>query len=1337
MSTRAFIAYDFALLDGTTFGNVLEEARHSQPDTLDIHYPGAPGDPKDQGTIWRSLVREEIEKADKFLAFIDLPNANVGFEIGYAFGREKPVAVYRFRSSEHQWLKQPPLRGHFRHQVTTAQGIHEAFLRDKSITLKESPHGGEGVTVLCPAGPGGPFLKQIDSSWRWRQPPMSEWDVETLPGQFAGTGLVIWIVLPHNENEKERDGTENTALSILAGYAESRPEIDLRVLIHTGARPIADVEHIAKRFTSNAELKAHLNEIAGEWSTQITTRKQSTATVRVPSSEFAALVPLRPASVPPHPDDPFPDTADSFIGRETQLGLGEDSVEGLMERFRSGKMLPGSRTIRLIWAHGYGGMGKSWFLHRIRCRAEAQYREIRSLIVDWDKPDWLAPLTGEPSVPEDIFDLLAIRLSQRLGVEASDPYWRAKARVAAVASGHKQAMDRFENQLQIAGSDGADRVESHLLQLLNAERLWHHAAEKRRRNLQALRADRVRYREVFGAWCRETGETNSAVVFPNRERADGLRDAFRAAMAKYPLIIVLDTCEVLSEDLDAWLRELFSPLLREFLPLLVLMGSRLRPDLHQLRGSRRGWQPELPAGTVRVEDFGESLRFSVPEIETALSRLRRSISGDAEELAEHLHRITLGIPLAVRGLLDLHEGGDPVLEDLIAPDEEDIPLSEKNAVRLVISNVADRFLLNLENHPEREDDLRDIIALAILPRIDYDVLKGFWNHPSPKERLRGLARRYSLLSDGDLHPSVRTYLRRHWRNEDNRPAPFDRVIESLARPGGVTLHDPLPTDPAQRIARRTADLNLRSWGEGDALVDEIARTLCLARTFETETQLLEMLLAELPLAGPILTPARKLWHRDEDDRPEAGPINEWLRNSCNASREWTDEEKAALELLEGIAAADRSIQPELAVTAIAKLEKAIAHFGLTALPKSSAVGGAFFDCAYALDPNVKPEYKNLHWKAMTVAAYERAIALHYLEASALNNSANIYADLGQPERAEQAYLRAIELEPTVAQPHNGLGILYQDNLGQPKKAEEAYLKAIELDPEYAHPHNGLGNLYREKYFSELEKAEQAYLKAIELDPKLAIPHIGLGDLYREKYTAQPERAEQAYLKAIKLDPNLVAAYKGLGFLYHVDLNRPEEAEDAYLKAIELDPKSSILYNGLGSLLEEAGRWDEALQAFRREQALDERSGGGQRGQAWIALLRSGDVSEARQFAAAAVLVDGKHPGTSLVEIAVDIWSGESEATLDRFAFWIRDVSKEAEWFPWVSRGRIIALLRRIRALNQLDRLSEVFRSVAKGSCWCPWSLAVEAVLAGKNQGTLSDSRAAEIYCLLNQPTTRQ
>lgn len=1289
MPTRAFIAYDFALITGTLFKNVLDNAKATQPAGLDLHYPGDDGEAKEQGTIWGSLVKTQIDEAEKVIAFVDLPNANVGFEIGYACGMGKPIGVYRFKDSEHPWLKQHPLRGHFRHQAKDAKAIHNAFLVDNLITIKPKPLGGDGVTVLCPSD-GEPLLEQIQPEWNWKRPPLSVWNLDdTLPKQFADTGLVVWIITPHGKGADERDGSENTALSILAGYAEARPEIDLRVFIHTGARAVVDLEHCSKRFTSNAELKNHLESLVAEWRANVVARAKPAPTL------MAVVGPLsfpstRPSQLPPHPDDPYKATGDLFIGRESELGVAADSVEGLMDLFRTGTASSGARGFRLIWAHGFGGMGKSWYLQRIRLLAEARHPEICSIIIDWDKSEWLSPLTGTPKVAADVFDLIATRLAQRLGIDAAEPYWQAKARVEAVKDEHKRAMDRFESQLQLSIKDEAPHIESHLLQILKSEGIWEDDREKRIRRIDLVRTDRARYRDIFGAWCQENGETTPAIVCPNRERAAGLREALRVAMKVHALVFLLDTCEVLDDDLDGWLRELLAPLFRAPVPLLVLVGSRLRPDLHQPSGSRKGWRVEVPQAAVNIYDFGENRRFTVPEIDAALAKLTRPVGGDHNSLAEMLHRVTLGIPLAVRALLDFHNAGDDLLTNLTAPGEPDRPLSERKQVRFVIDQVSARFLLNLQDRPEREDDLRDIIALALLPAYEHSTLAKLWTEKGPANRIRDLAGRYSLLSDGDLHPTVRNYLRRYWREEKNRPEVFADVLSLLAGASKAVSDAQPSAEPMQRIAHRVAEINLCSWTEGDAVVDDLARVLCLARVYEADGFVLESLLAELPLAGPAHAASRKLWHRD-DERPTDAEIVPWLKGQCATSRNWTDEEQAALALLDGFATSSRSIAPEKALAEFAELEKAISYFGLVGIPRTAEVGAAYFDCAHALDPFWA---KQTQWIEQAASCYERSIGLHHLESIAKNNVANLYQDyLGQPEKAEKAYHDAIVLDPKFASPHDALGNLYQVHLGQPEKAEQAYRDAIALDPKAASPHNGLGWLYQD-YLGQPEKAEQAYLNAIALDPKAAIPHNGLGWLY-QNYLGQPEKSEQAYRDAIALDP-----------------------------------KAASPHNGLGSLYEDTGRWEEATAEYQQDVALDTSSGSGQRGLAWVELLARGDIDEARHWVAEAAAVDAEHFCTPLVEMAVNTWAGEWPLVQERFERWVPDLPKKFEMVPWTNRRRLATLLRKAREAGKLEPLADILLDHAERGCWRPWVDAVDVIRAERDASTLSDPKAAELYRLL-------
>ncbi|RFC52500.1 MAG: Tetratricopeptide (TPR) repeat/Tfp pilus assembly protein PilF/Tfp pilus assembly protein PilF [Verrucomicrobia bacterium] len=905
-----------------------------------------------------------------------------------------------------------------------------------------------------------------------------------------------------------------------------------------------------------------------------------------PAPVSSTLQPCRPESLPPPPDDFYPETAGSFIGRESQLGLGVDAVEGLMSRFRTGNADAGSRGIRLIWAHGFGGMGKSWFLHRVRCLAQDAHPEVRPLLVDWDKGDWRAPLTGEPRSPEELFRVLAIRLAQQLGMEVADPYWLAEARVRASAKEHRATMDKFESQLQLATTDGG-RTDSVLLQLLTAGGQWHDDLGRRTKHIDTLRRDPRRHRELFAAWCRETGLTDGPVICPHRERAEGLRAVLRAAMERHPLILLLDTCEVLSDDLDNWLRELLAPLFREPLPLLVLVGSRLRPDLHQPPATKHGWRVEIPQAVLRVEDFGENLRFTVSEITFALGLLAPPVEGDLGTLAESLHRITLGVPLAVRGLLDLHRDGDSLLTSLTAPADDDVPLAEREAIRHAVGQVCRRFLLNLVDHPERAEDLRDIVALAILPGVDTGLLRLHWNPKPARERLRELARRYSLVSDGDLHPSVRSYLRRFWRSEDERPDCFTDVLSGLRccfTIAGGEFENPTP---AERVTRTIAELNLRSWDEGDAITADAARVLCLARVYEVDSLPLESLLRELPLAGPANAAARALWPRDFDESPSMQIILPWLRRSCDTARPmWSAEESAALSLLSGTTGISSTAQPETLLAAHRHLETAVAHFTIDLLPISIAAGEAFFEIAHGLDPFSPSNANRNHPPFLSALAYERAIALGHLASVAWNNVANIYAEhLGEPAKAEEAYRRAIELDPENGFPHHGLGNLYQYHLGEHAKAEGAYRRATELEPRAAAPHNGLGNLYLD-HLGEPAKAEEAYRRAIELDSENAFPHHGLGNLYQYHH-GEPEKAEVAYRRAIELDPKNAAPHHGLGNLYRDHLGEPEKAEEAYRRAIELDPKNALPHNGLGNLYRDhLGELAKAEEAYRRAIELD-------------------------------------------------------------------------------------------------------------------------------------------------------
>ena len=138
---------------------------------------------------------------------------------------------------------------------------------------------------------------------------------------------------------------------------------------------------------------------------------------------------------------------------------------------------------------------------------------------------------------------------------------------------------------------------------------------------------------------------------------------------------------------------------------------------------------------------------------------------------------------------------------------------------------------------------------------------------------------------------------------------------------------------------------------------------------------------------------------------------------------------------------------------------------------------------------------------------------------------------------------------------NNLGILLDENLGRYEEAEQAYRKAIDLDPKKAIYWNNLASFFQER-LAQYDEAEKAYRWAIGLDPKYANPWTGLGALLAQ-HLARYEEAEDACKKAIDLDPKDSAAWNGLGILFMEHLFRYEEAEEAYREAISCGGQHAV------------------------------------------------------------------------------------------------------------------------------------------------------------------------------------
>jgi len=116
-------------------------------------------------------------------------------------------------------------------------------------------------------------------------------------------------------------------------------------------------------------------------------------------------------------------------------------------------------------------------------------------------------------------------------------------------------------------------------------------------------------------------------------------------------------------------------------------------------------------------------------------------------------------------------------------------------------------------------------------------------------------------------------------------------------------------------------------------------------------------------------------------------------------------------------------------------------------------------------------------------ATERSAYDWYLEGCEFDEDENML------QRAEEAYHRAIHLDPTLANAYTNLGNL-RYRLGAADDARALYMKAIEVDDNQPEAHYNLGFLEFER--GALESARSRFSRAVALDPTFADAQFNLG-----------------------------------------------------------------------------------------------------------------------------------------------------------------------------------------------------------------------------------------------------
>jgi tetratricopeptide (TPR) repeat protein len=197
----------------------------------------------------------------------------------------------------------------------------------------------------------------------------------------------------------------------------------------------------------------------------------------------------------------------------------------------------------------------------------------------------------------------------------------------------------------------------------------------------------------------------------------------------------------------------------------------------------------------------------------------------------------------------------------------------------------------------------------------------------------------------------------------------------------------------------------------------------------------------------------------------------------------------------------------------------VMYYELGEYPKAIAA----FERAGEVDPRHQPSQLNLgtlyvraEQPEKAAAAYRRVIEIAP-EGATAQRAREALAALSEGKTALErisANLELVAREPGNRAAWVQLGNDYYDT-EQPEKAIEAYGRALALDPRDADVLNDLGNMHDR--VGAIEKALAAYEQAQRVDPMHVQSLFNLGVLHAERLK-QPDRAAAAWRRVVELAP---------------------------------------------------------------------------------------------------------------------------------------------------------------------------------------------------------------------------
>ena len=248
----------------------------------------------------------------------------------------------------------------------------------------------------------------------------------------------------------------------------------------------------------------------------------------------------------------------------------------------------------------------------------------------------------------------------------------------------------------------------------------------------------------------------------------------------------------------------------------------------------------------------------------------------------------------------------------------------------------------------------------------------------------------------------------------------------------------------------------------------------------------------------------------------------------------------------------------------------------------------------------------------------------------------------------------------------------------PRARAEA-LRAVELDPTLAEGHVALGHV-RVQWDRDWRGAEESYRRALALDPNAPRAHVLYALFLGAMGRADESLRESETALALRPDWPMIGVIRAITL---AGARRPEEAIEQARRAIRLDPGFSFGHFWQALALAEVGRFDEAMT-----EALASRAGAGNLPVAVVGYIhgRAGRRAEALEVLRALEAARSNSiyvPATDLALVAAGM--GDREAALtwleqgyDERARWMCSLRVFPPFDPLRNEPRFKALVARMQ-----------------------------------------------------------